>query len=195
MPSSILFSGTWRCLICWWQTKAALRLVSHHCYHNCLCSAQYNHCYSRSVWYLSLTVKIYVLYPLCGLALFDENKTTFIQIFPNWIAWGKGHQRISESSHFKKFWRNFCSIFLTLYQFIEKIINIFLNENNSVSCSCRLILWVVSRSNISWILFLFLLYSADFGLARMYGIPQQPMTPRVVTLWWVSAGLVSRVYP
>ncbi|XP_054475283.1 cyclin-dependent kinase 10 isoform X2 [Anoplopoma fimbria] len=25
---------------------------------------------------------------------------------------------------------------------------------------------------------------ADFGLARMYGIPQQPMTPRVVTLWY-----------
>lgn len=31
------------------------------------------------------------------------------------------------------------------------------------------------------------LFAADFGLARMYGIPQQPMTPRVVTLWWVES--------
>ncbi|KAM9816554.1 cyclin-dependent kinase 10 isoform X2 [Syngnathus typhle] len=27
---------------------------------------------------------------------------------------------------------------------------------------------------------------ADFGLARRYGVPQQPMTPRVVTLWAVG---------
>lgn len=33
LSSSILLSGTWRCLICWWQTKAALRSVSHHDYH------------------------------------------------------------------------------------------------------------------------------------------------------------------
>uniref|UniRef100_A0A8D3CN78 Cyclin dependent kinase 10 n=1 Tax=Scophthalmus maximus TaxID=52904 RepID=A0A8D3CN78_SCOMX len=31
---------------------------------------------------------------------------------------------------------------------------------------------------------------ADFGLARMYGIPQQPMTPRVVTLWYRSPELL-----
>uniref|UniRef100_A0A8D3DF63 Cyclin dependent kinase 10 n=1 Tax=Scophthalmus maximus TaxID=52904 RepID=A0A8D3DF63_SCOMX len=30
----------------------------------------------------------------------------------------------------------------------------------------------------------------DFGLARMYGIPQQPMTPRVVTLWYRSPELL-----
>lgn len=41
---------------------------------------------------------------------------------------------------------------------------------------------------------LILLSSADFGLARMYGIPQKPMTPRVVTLWWVSADTLSSVY-
>lgn len=39
-----------------------------------------------------------------------------------------------------------------------------------------------------------LLSAADFGLARMYGIPQKPMTPRVVTLWWVSADTLSSVY-
>ncbi len=27
--------------------------------------------------------------------------------------------------------------------------------------------------------------SADFGLARKYGVPNKPMTPGVVTLWWV----------
>ncbi|XP_029009128.1 cyclin-dependent kinase 10 [Betta splendens] len=31
---------------------------------------------------------------------------------------------------------------------------------------------------------------ADFGLARMYGIPQQPMTPRVVTLWYRAPELL-----
>lgn len=25
--------------------------------------------------------------------------------------------------------------------------------------------------------------TADFGLARAYGIPEKPMTPKVVTLW------------
>lgn len=45
-----------------------------------------------------------------------------------------------------------------------------------------------------WIWFLFLLRTADFGLARMYGIPQQPMTPRVVTLWWVSTRPVGHIY-
>jgi len=25
--------------------------------------------------------------------------------------------------------------------------------------------------------------SADFGLAKMYGVPLRPMTPKVVTLW------------
>jgi len=24
---------------------------------------------------------------------------------------------------------------------------------------------------------------ADFGLAKMYGVPLRPMTPKVVTLW------------
>ncbi|XP_039987854.1 cyclin-dependent kinase 10 [Xiphias gladius] len=37
---------------------------------------------------------------------------------------------------------------------------------------------------------LFPLYTADFGLARMYGIPQQAMTPRVVTLWYRSPELL-----
>uniref|UniRef100_A0A3P8S8N5 Cyclin dependent kinase 10 n=1 Tax=Amphiprion percula TaxID=161767 RepID=A0A3P8S8N5_AMPPE len=32
--------------------------------------------------------------------------------------------------------------------------------------------------------------AADFGLARMYGIPQQPMTPRVVTLWYRAPELL-----
>uniref|UniRef100_A0A667X7P5 Cyclin dependent kinase 10 n=1 Tax=Myripristis murdjan TaxID=586833 RepID=A0A667X7P5_9TELE len=31
---------------------------------------------------------------------------------------------------------------------------------------------------------------ADFGLARMYGIPLQPMTPRVVTLWYRAPELL-----
>ncbi|XP_061678377.1 cyclin-dependent kinase 10 isoform X2 [Syngnathoides biaculeatus] len=31
---------------------------------------------------------------------------------------------------------------------------------------------------------------ADFGLARMYGIPQLPMTPRVVTLWYRAPELL-----
>ncbi|KAM9375818.1 cyclin-dependent kinase 10 isoform 1-T1 [Pholidichthys leucotaenia] len=31
---------------------------------------------------------------------------------------------------------------------------------------------------------------ADFGLARMYGIPQPPMTPRVVTLWYRAPELL-----
>ncbi|XP_077374263.1 cyclin-dependent kinase 10 isoform X5 [Festucalex cinctus] len=31
---------------------------------------------------------------------------------------------------------------------------------------------------------------ADFGLARMYGVPQQHMTPRVVTLWYRSPELL-----
>ncbi|XP_077423653.1 cyclin-dependent kinase 10 isoform X3 [Vanacampus margaritifer] len=31
---------------------------------------------------------------------------------------------------------------------------------------------------------------ADFGLARMYGVPQQPMTPRVVTLWYRAPELL-----
>ncbi|XP_053741306.1 cyclin-dependent kinase 10 isoform X1 [Synchiropus splendidus] len=31
---------------------------------------------------------------------------------------------------------------------------------------------------------------ADFGLARTYGIPQQPMTPRVVTLWYRAPELL-----
>jgi len=25
--------------------------------------------------------------------------------------------------------------------------------------------------------------AADFGLAKMYGVPLRPMTPKVVTLW------------
>ena len=29
--------------------------------------------------------------------------------------------------------------------------------------------------------------SADFGLAKMYGVPLRPMTPKVVTLWWDDA--------
>lgn len=32
-------------------------------------------------------------------------------------------------------------------------------------------------------LFVILILSADFGLARKYGLPQKPMTPTVVTLW------------
>lgn len=32
-------------------------------------------------------------------------------------------------------------------------------------------------------LFIILILSADFGLARKYGLPQKPMTPTVVTLW------------
>lgn len=35
-------------------------------------------------------------------------------------------------------------------------------------------------SFLSWILFFL---AADFGLARTYGMPPQPMTPKVVTLW------------
>ncbi|KAJ0056730.1 hypothetical protein NL108_013124 [Boleophthalmus pectinirostris] len=31
---------------------------------------------------------------------------------------------------------------------------------------------------------------ADFGLARTYGLPQQPMTPRVVTLWYRAPELL-----
>lgn len=31
---------------------------------------------------------------------------------------------------------------------------------------------------------------ADFGLARVYGIPQKPMTPRVVTLWYRAPELL-----
>ncbi|XP_057693339.1 cyclin-dependent kinase 10 isoform X1 [Corythoichthys intestinalis] len=31
---------------------------------------------------------------------------------------------------------------------------------------------------------------ADFGLARKYGVPQQPMTPRVVTLWYRAPELL-----
>uniref|UniRef100_A0AAR2JIN4 Protein kinase domain-containing protein n=1 Tax=Pygocentrus nattereri TaxID=42514 RepID=A0AAR2JIN4_PYGNA len=31
---------------------------------------------------------------------------------------------------------------------------------------------------------------ADFGLARMYGVPQQPMTPKVVTLWYRAPELL-----
>uniref|UniRef100_A0A672RWN3 Cyclin-dependent kinase 10 n=1 Tax=Sinocyclocheilus grahami TaxID=75366 RepID=A0A672RWN3_SINGR len=31
---------------------------------------------------------------------------------------------------------------------------------------------------------------ADFGLARVYGIPLQPMTPRVVTLWYRAPELL-----
>ncbi|XP_049579045.1 cyclin-dependent kinase 10 isoform X3 [Syngnathus scovelli] len=31
---------------------------------------------------------------------------------------------------------------------------------------------------------------ADFGLARRYGVPQQPMTPRVVTLWYRAPELL-----
>ncbi|XP_073688403.1 cyclin-dependent kinase 10 isoform X2 [Garra rufa] len=31
---------------------------------------------------------------------------------------------------------------------------------------------------------------ADFGLARVYGIPSQPMTPRVVTLWYRAPELL-----
>lgn len=87
VPSSILLSGTWRCLICWWQTKAALRLVSHHYYHNRLCSTQYNHSYSWPVWYLSVTVlyalwisfigwkwnKVYFKYSLIGIDLILEH--------------------------------------------------------------------------------------------------------------------------
>lgn len=42
LSSPILLPGTWRCLICWWQTKAALRLVSHHCYYNDCCSCHCN---------------------------------------------------------------------------------------------------------------------------------------------------------
>uniref|UniRef100_A0A9J8CEL7 Cyclin dependent kinase 10 n=3 Tax=Cyprinus carpio TaxID=7962 RepID=A0A9J8CEL7_CYPCA len=33
-------------------------------------------------------------------------------------------------------------------------------------------------------------HSADFGLARVYGIPLQPMTPRVVTLWYRAPELL-----
>ncbi|XP_012891111.1 PREDICTED: cyclin-dependent kinase 10 [Dipodomys ordii] len=29
--------------------------------------------------------------------------------------------------------------------------------------------------------------TADFGLARAYGVPVKPMTPKVVTLWWATA--------
>ena len=28
--------------------------------------------------------------------------------------------------------------------------------------------------------------SADFGLARKYGIPMEPMTPEVVSLWYAN---------
>ncbi|KAF5892697.1 cyclin-dependent kinase 10 isoform X2, partial [Clarias magur] len=31
---------------------------------------------------------------------------------------------------------------------------------------------------------------ADFGLARVYGVPQQPMTPKVVTLWYRAPELL-----
>jgi len=31
---------------------------------------------------------------------------------------------------------------------------------------------------------------ADFGLARLYGVPLKPMTPKVVTLWYRSPGLL-----
>lgn len=33
-------------------------------------------------------------------------------------------------------------------------------------------------------------FPADFGLARWFGLPVQPMTPRVVTLWYRSPELL-----
>jgi cyclin-dependent kinase 10 len=33
-------------------------------------------------------------------------------------------------------------------------------------------------------------YAADFGLARKYGLPLQPMTPGVVTLWYRAPELL-----
>lgn len=32
---------------------------------------------------------------------------------------------------------------------------------------------------------IFSMFSADFGLARKHSLPVRPMTPRVVTLWYV----------
>ena len=53
-----------------------------------------------------------------------------------------------------------------------------------------------SFSGVGHLVFLFFLFSfflllaADFGLARTFGLPVQPMTPRVVTLWYRAPELL-----
>jgi len=39
-------------------------------------------------------------------------------------------------------------------------------------------------------IYLIYLILADFGLARKYGLPLQPMTPGVVTLWYRAPELL-----
>lgn len=34
------------------------------------------------------------------------------------------------------------------------------------------------------------LFSADFGLARFFNVPTDPMTPKVVTLWYRAPELI-----
>ena len=41
-----------------------------------------------------------------------------------------------------------------------------------------------------YVLYLIVCLLADFGLARRYGEPIQPMTPRVVTLWYRAPELL-----
>jgi len=62
-----------------------------------------------------------------------------------------------------------------------------------MSNSYRLYMYLVLLISYLAIDFNACVISADFGLAKMYGVPLRPMTPKVVTLWYADT-FHSRLY-
>lgn len=66
-----------------------------------------------------------------------------------------------------------------------KVSNLLMTDKGCVKIGIIPFLIVIQR-----LIFSYYSFSADFGLARLFGLPSSPMTPQVVTLWYRSPELL-----